>query len=83
MWVWRWGHASSGKSKKTFGLLIRSCLRRALCRVKDCALNVAPYFLFSILRSSRISIEDLSLRKRAFGNYGVITVTLLLSMFAT
>jgi hypothetical protein len=55
----------------------------ALCRVKDCALNVALYFLFSILRSSRISIEGLSLRKRAFGNYGVSTVTLLLFMFTT
>ena len=28
MRVWRWGRASSEKSKKTFGLLIRSCLRR-------------------------------------------------------
>src|SRR5580658_7891739 len=28
MRVWRWGRASSGKSKKTFGLLIRRCLRR-------------------------------------------------------
>jgi hypothetical protein len=26
MRVWRWGRARSGKSKKTFGLLIRSCL---------------------------------------------------------
>jgi hypothetical protein len=28
MRVWRWGRASSGKTKKTFGLFIRSCLRR-------------------------------------------------------
>jgi hypothetical protein len=51
MRVWRWGRASSGKSKKTFGLLIRSCLRRKV-PVLDCNPSLFTSFYPRISLSS-------------------------------